>query len=129
MSEHIHQLLEGLPSSSLTTRLLGALDFVVPGEWTNVTNFEAMIREVSGEDDPELVQRIGERALALYADPEQGYQRAVQIYRLVDDTGAVAGALSSRTRWANTSSSPVPPGRHAQGRHDAGHRRRREARR
>ena len=87
--DQIHRILESLPTSSLTTRLLGALDAIVPGEWTNVTSLEAMIRSVTGEEDQDLIQRVGERALALYADPEQGYQRAVQIFRLIDDTGGI----------------------------------------
>jgi hypothetical protein len=92
--ESIHHILEKLPKSSMTTRVLGVLDYVVPGEWKNVTSFEGMIQEVTGEDDQALIQRVGERAIALYKDPEQGYQRAVQIYRLIDDTGGIAGAVS-----------------------------------
>lgn len=90
--EPIHEVLEALPSSSMTTRLLGALDYIVPGEWENVTRFEDMIKRVTGEEDQELIQRVGERAIALYNDPDQGYHRAVQIYRLVDDTQGLAGA-------------------------------------
>jgi hypothetical protein len=94
MSESIYRVLEELPQKSITTRLLGALDYLVPGEWQNITNFEAMIRHVTGEDDQELVQRIGERAISLYADKSQGYQRAVKVFRLVDNTGTIAGFTS-----------------------------------
>jgi hypothetical protein len=89
--ENIHEILQELPEKSMTTRLLGGLDYLVPGEWENITNFETMIRRVTGEDDQELLQRVGERAIQLYKDPEQGYQRAVQIFRLVDDTSGLAG--------------------------------------
>lgn len=93
-TESIHRILEDLPTSSMTTRLLGALDYLVPGEWQNITSFEAMIKHVTGEEDQGLIQRVGERAIVLYNDPEQGYQRAVQIFRLVDDTGGLAGAAA-----------------------------------
>lgn len=90
----IHEVLEELPSSSMTTRVLSLLDTFVPGEWTNITSFDAMIRDVTGETDESLIQQVGERAIALYASPDNGYQRAVSIYRLVDDTGGIAGAVA-----------------------------------
>lgn len=86
--------LESLPETSLTTRLLGALDYVVPGEWNNIVSLEGMIRDVTGEEDQGLIQQIGERALVLFADPEQGYQRAVQVYQGVDSASTVAGAAA-----------------------------------
>lgn len=89
--EQIHEILQELPESNMTTRLLGALDYIVPGEWQNVTNFEAMVKHVTGEEDEGLIQRVGERAIMLYKDPDQGYQRAVQIFRTIDDTGGLAG--------------------------------------
>lgn len=94
MAEPISQLLEALPSSSLTTRLLGLLDFVVPGEWKNVTSFEALIQEVTGESDQALIQQVGEKAIALYADPKNGYQRAVTLYQLVNKESGLAGAAT-----------------------------------
>jgi hypothetical protein len=89
--DNIHEILQDLPEKSMTTRLLGALDYIVPGEWENVTDFEAMIRRVTGEEDQGIIQRVGERAIMLYKDPDQGYQRAVQIFRAVDHTGGLAG--------------------------------------
>ncbi len=90
----LHVVLEQLPDSSLTTRLLGALDYIVPGQWTNIRNYEQMIKTVTGEEDPSLIQQVGERAIQLYNDPEQGYQRAVQIFRLIDHAGGIAGVAS-----------------------------------
>jgi hypothetical protein len=87
----IQKVLEELPKKNMTTRLLGALDYIVPGEWENITSFEGMIKHVTGEEDQEVIQKVGERAIALYKDPDTGYQRAVQIFRLVDDTGGLAG--------------------------------------
>lgn len=92
MSEKpLHELLEGLPTSSITTRLLGLLDYAVPGEWKNITSFEEMIKSVTGEEDQALIQTIGERAITLYNDPGNGYQRAVWIYETLDDTAGISG--------------------------------------
>lgn len=92
--ENIHEILQDLPEKSMTTRLLGALDYIVPGEWQNITSFEGMIRSVTGEEDEGIIQRVGERAIRLYKDPDQGYQRAVRIFRLVDHTSGLAGMAS-----------------------------------
>lgn len=98
----IHEAIKELPQTSLTTRLLSALDYIVPGEWQNITSFEGMITSVTGEDDQKIIQQVGERAIALFADPEQGYQRAVQIFRLIDDTGGLAGAVSLANKVGNS---------------------------
>lgn len=87
----LNEVLEALPQSSLTTHVLGALDFFVPGEWRNITVFEEMVRDASGESDDALVQQIGERAIALYADENNGYQRAVTVFKGVDSASTVAG--------------------------------------
>lgn len=87
----LNQLLEDLPQSSITTRLLHMLDYVVPGEWRNITSFEEMIKDVTGESDQGLIQQVGERAIMLYNDPENGYQRAVWIYQTLDDTQDFTG--------------------------------------
>jgi hypothetical protein len=101
MSDSINQLLESLPSTSLTTRLLGLLDYVVPGEWENITSFEAMIKRVTGEDDESIVQNVGERAIALHRDTEQGYERAVDVFQLVDNAQGIAGfaALANKVSF------------------------------
>jgi hypothetical protein len=95
MSESLHALLEELPETSLTTLVLGALDYIVPGEWENIRSLERMITSVSGESDESLIQQIGERALVLYADPDQGYQRAVTVFQMVDHGSSVAGVASA----------------------------------
>jgi hypothetical protein len=94
MSDNLVTLLNDLPSSSLTTRLLGLLDTLVPGEWENVRTLEEMVRRVTGETDEALIQQVGERAVMLYNDPALGYSRAVRVYQLVDDTGTLSGVLS-----------------------------------
>lgn len=94
MTEALHTVLEALPQSSLTTHILGALDYLVPGEWTNITVFEDLIRDVTGESDQGIIQQVGERALALYADESNGYERAVTVFRGVDSASTVAGVAA-----------------------------------
>ena len=94
MAKSIHQVVDELPAGGMTVRLLGALDWVVPGEYENVTSFERMITKVTGETDPAFVQKVGERAIALYNDRAQGYQRALWLYRSVDSVQGVAGTTA-----------------------------------
>jgi len=95
MSEKpLHELLQELPTTNVTTTVLKSLDYLVPGEWQNITSLEEMIKSVTGEEDQALIQQVGERALMLYNDSGQGYQRAVDIYQLVDHVGAAAGAAA-----------------------------------
>lgn len=94
MSESIHKLLQDLPETSITTRVLGVLDYLAPGEWQNVTSFEKMVELVTGETDPAVVQAVGEKALQLWFDESTGYQRAVTIFKLVDSGATMAGAAS-----------------------------------
>ncbi len=87
----IDQLVDQLPTEGLTVRALQMLDFVAPGQWQNITGFDNMIRHVTGETDPGLVAQVRARALTLYGDADQGYQRAVSIYQLVDSADAKIG--------------------------------------
>lgn len=94
MSKPIYQVIDALPAKSFTTRVLGALDWVVPGQWKNIVGFENTIKVVSGEDDPKLIQQIGERAIALYNDKSQGYQSALWLYQMVDHLQGMAGWMA-----------------------------------
>lgn len=94
MSKPIYEIVDALPSKSLTTRLLGALDWVVPGEWQNVVGFDNTIRHVTGEKDQARIQKIGERSIALYNDKTQGYQRALWLYQTVDSVQGLGGFAS-----------------------------------
>ena len=94
MSQTIYQLVDDLPAKNLTTRMLGALDWVVPGEWQNVVGFENTVRHVTGEKDQKRIQKIGERAIALYNDKTQGYQRAIWLYQTVDSVQGLGGFAS-----------------------------------
>ena len=84
MSKPIFQLIDELPTNNLTTKVLGMLDFIVPGQWNNLVGFDNTIRTVTGETDESLIQQIGERAVQLFNDSSQGYQRALWLYQTVD---------------------------------------------
>jgi hypothetical protein len=91
MSTSIDQLVDKLPSGGLTVRALELLDFAVPGQWRNLTGFDNSIRQITGETDDDLIARVHNRALELYNDSSQGYQRAVWIYQFVDSADSKLG--------------------------------------
>ena len=91
MSDTIYKVVDDLPSSSMTVRLLQALDWAVPGEWHNLVGFENTIKEITGQSDQAFIQRVGERAIALYNDKSEGYQRALWLYQTVDYIQGVSG--------------------------------------
>ena len=105
MSKSIDRLVDNLPSSGLTVRVLGLLDFAAPGQWQNTIGFDNMIRSVSGESDAVIVANIRARALELYNDSSQGYQRAISVYQLVDSAGGKVG-LSSMAHMLGEKVSP-----------------------
>lgn len=90
----IYQALDDLPTGGVTVRALQVLDFVVPGGWKNVTNFTDMVKDVTGEDDDDYIQEIGDRAVELFNDPNESYQKAMTVFRLVDGMDKVAGAAA-----------------------------------
>ncbi|MCP6758207.1 MAG: hypothetical protein NHB32_05385 [Fischerella sp. CENA71] len=94
MSKPIFELVDELPTSNLTVSMLNSLDFVAPGEWQNVVGFVNTIKTVTGETDESLIQAIGERAIYLYNDRSQGYQRAMWLYQTVDSTDKALGAAA-----------------------------------
>jgi hypothetical protein len=94
VSKPIQDLVDDLPTNNLTVSMLRSLDFVAPGEWQNTTGFVNTIRTVTGETDESLIQQIGERAIYLYNDRSQGYQRAMWLYQTVDSTDKALGAAA-----------------------------------
>jgi len=97
-SETIFELVDNLPTNNMTVYMLKALDFVAPGQWNNLIGFEQTIQTVTGETDQELIQKVGERAIALYNDRSQGYQRAIWLYQTIDKADSALGtaALASK---------------------------------
>jgi hypothetical protein len=99
-------MIDELPTRSLTVRVLKTLDWIVPGQWENVVGFTETIQSVTGETNDAVIQKIGERAVVLYNDKRQGYQRAMSLYRAVDKADRLAiGPLAmlntagSQIRW------------------------------
>lgn len=94
MSKAIYEIVDRLPKMNVTTMVLNSLDFVAPGQWQNITNFEEMIKKVSMETDEEMIQKIGDRAVWLFNDKTQGYQTALWIYQTVDNADSALGAAA-----------------------------------
>ncbi len=87
----IFEVVDGLPTKGLTVMSLKALDFAVPGQWNNVVGFTNTIKDVTGETDEALIQEIGERAVTLYNDKSEGYQKALWLYQTVDAGSSALG--------------------------------------
>lgn len=98
MSKPIYEIVDDLPTNNITIMVLKSLDFAVPGEWNNLVGFDNTIREVTGETDEELIQQIGDRAVWLYNDKSQGYQRSMWLYQTVDraDKTLATAALANK---------------------------------
>lgn len=94
MSKPIYEIVDNLPTKNMTISALKSLDFVVPGEWENLVGFENTIRAITGEDDEGVIQEIGDRAVYLFNDRSQGYQRALWIYQTIDSTGTALGTAA-----------------------------------
>jgi hypothetical protein len=94
MSKPIYELVDELPKDNMTIKALRALDFVVPGEWENLVGFDNTIKTVTGEDDEELIQQIGERAIYLFNDKSEGYQRALWMYQTISSSGRAMGTAA-----------------------------------
>lgn len=94
MSKAIFDLVNDLPTKNITVSMLRSLDFVAPGQWQNLVGFENTIRAVTGETDESLIQQIGDRAVYLFNDRSQGYQRALWLYQTVDSTDVALGTAA-----------------------------------
>ncbi len=92
--ETIIDIVNALPSSGLTVLSLKALDFVVPGGWTNYINFDELLRAVTRENDEKFLASVKNRAVELYEDSSQGYQSAMRLYRMVDSTDKALGTAA-----------------------------------
>jgi hypothetical protein len=100
MSKPIYEIVDELPTGGMTVSLLKSLDFVVPGQWQNITGFDNTIRTVTGETDEQMIQQIGERAIHLYNDETQGYQTALRIYDAVSKGSGALGAAAMANKFS-----------------------------
>ncbi len=48
--------MDELPEGGITVYSLKALDFVAPGEWQNITDFNELVRSVTRESDEDFLQ-------------------------------------------------------------------------
>jgi len=94
----IYEVVDALPTSNITIQVLKVLDYVVPDGYQNLVGFENTIKAVTRETDQKMIQKIGERAIRLYNDKSQGYQRALWIYQVVDrvDDNLAKAALANK---------------------------------
>lgn len=98
MSKKIYELVDELPKGGLTIMALKSLDKFVPGQWDNLVGFDNTIKAVTGETDPAMVQAIGERAVTLFNDKREGYQRALWLYQTVDSASGMLGTAALANR-------------------------------
>ena len=94
MSDSIIELLDELPSDSLTVKTLNALDYIVPGEWDNTVGCDKTISVITGADDADTVMHIRNRMIELYNDRDNGYQGAMWYYNLVENADRALGAAA-----------------------------------
>ena len=94
MSVNIQQALSSLPTSGVTVSLLNALDSIVPGQWENITSFEAMIPRVTGLTQPGIVEDVRARALALSQDDSKQYDKALWLFQSIDTMDRVAAGAT-----------------------------------
>lgn len=92
--ETIVDLVNDLSTSGPTVLSLKALDFIVPGEWNNLTNFDEMLRVVTEEEDEEFLESVKNRAIELYNDESEGYQSAIRIYSRIDTSDKALGSAA-----------------------------------
>jgi hypothetical protein len=94
VSKSITQLVDELPTGGITVMVLRGLDFVIPGQWNNLVGFENTVKTITGEDDPAYIQQVSERALWLYNNKNEGYQRALWLYQTIDSAGTALGTAA-----------------------------------
>lgn len=105
MSKSIPEHVNSLRKRSVTVYVLRALDFLVPGDWENIVDFEEMVIKVTGEKDPAIIKAVTNRSDALFRDRSERYRRAWNLYRTVDSTdrflatAALANKIGERVRF------------------------------
>ncbi len=94
MATPIDQAVNALPADGFTVRALNALDYIAPGQWQNIVGWDATAAAVTGESDGQTLTLVKERAIELYNDPKEGYQRALWIYQTIDSSDKALGMVS-----------------------------------
>ncbi len=98
MSQSIIELVDNLPTDNITVKVLKAINTFVPSKWENLVGFDNTITAIAGATSPQEIDKIRDRALALYDDKKQGYQTAIWLYRTVDnaDKAIAAAAIADK---------------------------------
>jgi len=94
MSKSIPEYVNRLPKRSVTVYVLRSLDFLVPGQWENIVDFEELVIKVTGEKDPALIKAVTNRADALFRDRAERYRRAWNLYGTADSTDRLLAAAA-----------------------------------
>lgn len=94
-TESVTQALESLPKRSVTTYVLEALDFIVPGEWENITTLEGLVADELGPGVSSGA--VGAAVRRKFAETRR-YQNALWLYNAVDtaDRLLAAAALANK---------------------------------
>jgi hypothetical protein len=92
-SERLSYELEQLDRKSLTTYVLSALDFVIPGSYQNATSLEDMVQMVTGDVRAGRLQAISNHVDQLYSE-NSGASRAIWLYQLTDSADKAVAAAS-----------------------------------
>jgi hypothetical protein len=80
-------LVDELPTGGTTIMALNAPDFVIPGQWQNLTGFTNTIRAVTAKDEA-MIQAIGERAVYLYVNDAKAKAQRAMCHQTVDNAAA-----------------------------------------
>lgn len=93
MSATVLERLERLPRRDLTVLSLKGVGSLVPGGWRNITRADELISDVLGEETPELIRQVRDRADRLSRARSEGYSRALSLYDAVNRSQKAAGGL------------------------------------
>ena len=102
MGKSIVELVDSLPTDNITVKVLKALDYIVPGEWDNFTNFDDAISQITGETKSKKIKKIRKQAVKLYEDKNNGYQTAIWLYQTLDATDKAVGAAALANKIGNS---------------------------
>lgn len=90
----IEELVNTLPTSGMTVRLLQALDWVAPGQWKNPTSFDSLVREITNDPDEGFNFKVRVRALLHWERSPESYRRAMTLFSAIDTSDKALGAAA-----------------------------------
>ncbi len=90
----VNNLKKTTAPSPLNLMVLGALDFVVPGQWQNVTGFTPLVKHITGETRIGKIDAISTYADQLYQGDLSGCQKAIWLYQTADSSDSLLSAAA-----------------------------------